>query len=158
MDAKIDDWVVTPRRGKPIEISALWYRACRVMEGLASRYAAPEMAAYFQSLAARVAANFEKTYWYEQGGYFYDCIDELGRPDPSLRPNQAIALAVAPDLVRPALREAALAVVRDNLLTPYGLRTLNRQNPAYKPEYKGNRLARDSAYHQGTVWPWLLGP
>jgi predicted glycogen debranching enzyme len=158
MDAKIDDWVVTPRRGKPIEISALWYRACRVMEGLASRYAAPEMAAYFQSLAARVAANFEKTYWYEQGGYFYDCIDELGRPDPSLRPNQAIALAVAPDLVRPALREAALAVVHDNLLTPYGLRTLNRQNPAYKPEYKGNRLARDSAYHQGTVWPWLLGP
>lgn len=158
MDVKIDDWVVTPRRGKPVEISALWFRACRVMEGLAHRYGSPEAAGYYQSLAARAAANFEKTYWYAQGGYLYDCIDQSGRPDPSLRPNQAIALAVAPELVRPAWREAALGAVRDSLLTPYGLRTLNRQNPAYQPEYKGNRIARDSAYHQGTVWPWLLGP
>ena len=158
MDVKIDDWVVTPRHGKPIEISALWYRACRVMEGLAGRYGNPEAAAYYQGLAARVAANFEKTYWYEQGGYFYDCIDPSGQPDPSLRPNQAIALAVAPELVRPALRLAALAAMRDNLLTPFGLRTLDRQNPAYQPDYKGDRLARDSAYHQGTIWPWLLGP
>lgn len=158
MDVKIDDWVVTPRHGKPIEISALWYRACRVMEGLAGRYGNPEAAAYYQGLSARVAANFEKTYWYEQGGYFYDCINPDGQPDASLRPNQAIALAVAPELVRPELRVAALAVVRDNLLTPYGLRTLDRQNPDYKPEYKGGRFERDSAYHQGTVWPWPLGP
>jgi predicted glycogen debranching enzyme len=177
MDVKIDDWVVTPRSGKPIEISALWYRACRVMENLAGRYASPE-ATYYQGLAAKVAANFEKTYWNEAGGYFYDCINpdgqpsgqpsdpssgqpngqSSGQPDASLRPNQAIALAVAPELVRPELRQAALAVVRDRLLTPYGLRTLNRENPAYKPEYKGDRFERDSAYHQGTVWPWLLGP
>ena len=161
MDVKIGDWVVTPRSGKPIEISALWYRACRVMENLAGRYAAPE-ASYYQGLAAKVAANFEKTYWYEAGGYFYDCINPdgqpSGQPDASLRPNQAIALAVAPELVRPELRKAALAVVRDQLLTPYGLRTLNRENPDYKPEYKGGPFERDSAYHQGTVWPWLLGP
>ncbi|MDB5080591.1 MAG: hypothetical protein JWP00_2515 [Chloroflexi bacterium] len=158
MDVKIDDWVVTPRHGKPVEISALWYRACRVMQGLAGRYGPPGAADYYQGLAERVAANFEKTYWYAEGGYFYDCIDETGQPDPSLRPNQVIALSVAPELVRPELRAAALSAVRENLLTPYGLRTLNRQNPAYQPEYKGNRFARDSAYHQGTVWPWLLGP
>ncbi len=157
LDVKIDDWVVTPRSGKPVEISALWYRACRVMENLSERYGKPE-GAYYQGLAVRVAANFEKTYWNPAGGYFYDCINPDGQPDASLRPNQAIALAVAPELVRPELREAALAVVRDQLLTPYGLRTLNRGNPAYKPEYKGDRFERDSAYHQGTVWPWLLGP
>lgn len=157
MDVKIGDWVVTPRSGKPIEISALWYRACRVMENLAGRYHKPEIA-YYQGLAARVAANFENTYWNPAGGYFYDCINPDGQPDASLRPNQAIALAVAPELVRPELRQAALEVVGRSLLTPYGLRTLNRENSDYKPEYKGGPVERDSAYHQGTIWPWLLGP
>ncbi len=158
MDAKVGEWVITPRRGKPIEISALWYRACRMMQELADKFGETEQANYAKALADRVAANFERVYWYEQGGYFYDVIDEEGRPDPALRPNQAIALAVAPELASLEKRQSALAQVREHLLTPYGLRTLSPQDPNYRPTYDGDALSRDSAYHQGTVWPWPLGP
>ncbi len=158
MDVKIDDLVVTPRHGKPIEINALWYRACRVMEALSGRIGLAAQARPYAELAERVAAVFEQTYWYAEGGYFYDNIEPDGRPDPALRPNQAIALAVAPELVSLEKRQAALDRVRLKLLTPYGLRTLSPDDPAYTPRYTGNRVARDKAYHQGTVWPWPLGP
>lgn len=158
MDVKLGDWVVTPRRGKPIEITALWYRACRVMEKLAGRFGTLPEAQYYAELAARVAYSFERTYWYENGSYFYDNIDEFGQPDRALRPNQAIALAVAPELASVAKRRAALNQVQTHLLTPYGLRTLSPNHPDYHPTYRGDSVARDSAYHQGTIWPWPLGP
>lgn len=158
MDAKIGDWVVTPRRGKPIEINALWYRACRVMENLAGRFGTADDVTLYAGLAARVAAIFERTYWSEAGGYFYDLINEFGNPDPVLRPNQVIALAVAPELVSLAKARAALGQVRRHLLTPFGLRTLSPADPGYHPTYGGGPYERDSAYHQGTIWPWLFGP
>ncbi len=158
MDVKIGEWVVTPRRGKPIEINALWYRAGRIMAGLAGQFGTPDEVDFYARLAGRVRLVFEKLYWYEEGGYFYDNIGEDGQPDASLRPNQAIALAVAPELFRPERARSALAKVKEKLLTPYGLRTLDPTDPAYHPHYQGDRIARDSAYHQGTVWPWPLGP
>ena len=157
MDAKIGEWVVTPRRGKPIEINALWYRACRVMEKLAESYGTPDDLQRYAELAERVMTQFEKTYWYAEGNYFYDNIDDSGKPDASLRPNQVIALAVAPVLFSPDKARLTLEKVKQELLTPYGLRTLDRHNPDYHPYYQGNQLDRDSAYHQGTIWPWLLG-
>ena len=158
MDAKIGDWVVTPRRGKPIEINALWYRACRIMEKLSRQYSTVDRVEFYAALAARIAAIFEQTYWYEEGGYFYDLINEFGQPDPALRPNQAIALGVAPSLFSQAKARSALARVRQDLLTPYGLRSLSPHDPAYRPTYGGDQFQRDSAYHEGTIWPWLIGP
>ncbi len=158
MDAKVGEHVITPRRGKPIEISALWYRACRIMQQLAGQFGTTTEVATYKGLADKVAANFERLYWYEPGGYLYDVIDEHGQPDPDLRPNQAIALAVAPELVSLKKRKSALAKVREHLLTPYGLRTLSPHDPAYCPVFAGGPVSRDSAYHQGTVWPWPLGP
>jgi predicted glycogen debranching enzyme len=158
MDAKVGDWVVTPRRGKPIEINALWYHACRVMTELARRFGTAEKAKEYANLAYKIAANFEEIYWYEAGGYFYDLVNEFGQPDPALRPNQIIALAIAPELFSTRQAEAALAQVRQHLLIPFGLRTLSPQDLTYRPTYGGDQFHRDSAYHQGTVWPWLLGP
>lgn len=158
MDAKVGEWVITPRRGKPVEISALWYRACRVMQKLGGQYGTGQEVAFYKELADKVEANFEQVYWYDQGGYLYDVINEFGDPDPALRPNQAIAMAVAPELVSPERRQAALAQIRAHLLTPYGLRTLSPEDPAYRPTFGGDQMTRDSAYHQGTIWPWLLGP
>jgi predicted glycogen debranching enzyme len=158
MDAKVGDWVVTPRRGKPIEINALWYRACRTMQKLAGQFGTPDEQAYYNGLAEKVANNFEQTYWYEAGGYFYDLINEFGQPDPALRPNQVIALALVPELISSDKRTAALERVNEKLLTPFGLRTLSPDDPAYRPTYGGYPVSRDSAYHQGTIWPWPLGP
>ncbi|HEX2914678.1 MAG TPA: amylo-alpha-1,6-glucosidase [Chloroflexia bacterium] len=157
MDAKVGDWVVTPRHGKPIEINALWYRACRVLEEL-SRFFAPDRAAYYKGLAEKVAANFEQIYWNKEASYYYDLINEFGDPDTTLRPNQIIAMAVAPELFTTSKAQAALEKVREYLLTPVGLRSLTPLDPAYRPTYGGDPFSRDSAYHQGTIWPWLLGP
>ncbi|HEX2913866.1 MAG TPA: amylo-alpha-1,6-glucosidase [Chloroflexia bacterium] len=158
MDVKIGEWVVTPRRGKPIEINALWHRACKVMAKLASRYGSAAEVEFYTGLAGRVAAIFEETYWYARGGYFYDNINDAGEPDSALRPNQAIALSVAPELVSAAKRRAALEKVQEKLYTPVGLRTLSADHPDYHPVFGGDPISRDSAYHQGTVWPWPLGP
>lgn len=158
MDVKIGSWVVTPRHGKAVEICALWYRACRVMEKLAQQYGTAQEAAYYNELAEKTLANFESTFWYENGNYLFDCINQFGQPDESLRPNQVIALAVAPELVAEPKRRAALTQIYAQLLTPFGLRTLSPEHPDYKPQFGGTAIERDSAYHQGTVWPWLLGP
>lgn len=161
MDAKIGDWVVTPRQGKPIEINALWYNALKIMQGFAARIDFErdrELEAHYTKLAAQVKASFERTFWFEAGGYFYDLIDEHGQPDASLRPNQVIALGIAPELVSEAKAQATLKVVKAKLLTPFGLRTLSPDDSRYIGQYGGDQYNRDRAYHQGTVWPWLLGP
>jgi predicted glycogen debranching enzyme len=161
MDAKIGEWVVTPRQGKAIEINALWYNALKIMQGFASRFDFPmdkQLEQKYAKLAAQVKTNFERTFWYAEGGYFYDVIDEQDIPDPTLRPNQVIALGVAPELVAKTKARTALAKVKTELLTPYGLRTLNPSHPKYSGHYGGDQFSRDSVYHQGTVWPWPLGP
>ncbi len=158
MDARVGDWVVTPRWGKPVEISALWYRALRLMAGWAERLGRD--ADPYASLAAEAQASFAARFWYATGGYFADVVDvagEPGRVDASLRPNQVLALAVAPELASAEQARSALVVVERELLTPLGLRTLSPDDPAFQGTYGGDQRSRDAAYHQGTAWPWLLG-
>jgi predicted glycogen debranching enzyme len=161
MDAKVDDWVVTPRRGKPVEISALWYAAVERMGAWARQlgHEANDIAVY-DALAAQIRASFAARFWYPDGGYLSDVVDvddQSGVNDHSLRPNQILALAVAPSLVSVEQGRSAIEAARRSLLTPLGLRTLAPDDPAYKGHYGGDRRTRDAAYHQGTVWPWLLG-
>ncbi len=162
MDAKVDDWVVTPRRGKPVEISALWYQALTLMSGWAKRLERePDDIAVYDALAAQTRASFAARFWNPASGYLYDVVDvdsQSDKMDGSLRPNQVLALAVAPDLVSAEQGRSALLAIERALLTPLGLRTLSPDDPTYQGHYGGDRHARDAAYHQGTVWPWLLGP
>lgn len=157
MDAKCGDTAFTPRGGKPVEINALWYTALRSGQYLAKRLDDPECAGDFGKLADRVRASFRAQFWNEERGYCYDCLGEVG-PDPTLRPNQIIALALPYGLLPRDQARAVFAAVTDHLLTPYGLRSLAPFEPGYQGCYEGNQCQRDAAYHQGTVWPWLLGP
>jgi predicted glycogen debranching enzyme len=163
MDAKVDDWVVTPRQGKPVEINALWYNALRVMEKLhlalkgtvrGGRLPVPD----FGELAGQARHSFRERFWHNAGGYLYDVIDSPSGDDPSIRPNQIFALSLGHDLLTLSQARSVLDVVREHLFTPYGLRTLAPSDPAYIGLYRGDRRRRDAAYHMGTVWAWLLGP
>ncbi len=159
MDAKVGDWVVTPRRGKPVEVNALWYRALTLMGGWARRLGRDP--ADYDRLRGRLEATFLTRFWYDAGGYLYDVVDVdgvSGAVDWSLRPNQVIALSLAPTLIPPEQARRILAVTERELLTPLGLRTLAPSDPRFVGVYGGDQRTRDAAYHQGTVWPWLLGP
>ncbi len=152
MDAKVGDWVVTPRIGKPVEIQALWHSALRIAAAWNPRWA---------PLADQAAASFAQRFQ-PQAGNLPDVVDAdhvPGRTDASIRPNQIFAVGGLPYplLEGPAARAVVDAVASD-LLTPLGLRTLSPADPAYRPHYRGTPLERDGAYHQGTVWPWLMGP
>jgi predicted glycogen debranching enzyme len=153
MDAKVGDWVVTPRVGKPVEIQALWLNALRVAEWFTQEY---------RSLYQRGAAAFAERFWNADGGYLYDVIDaghEAGQLDPSFRPNQIFAVGGLPfQLLEGPRARQVVDAVEQVLWTPLGLRTLAPGAPGYQPVYGGDMRARDGAYHQGTVWPWLLGP
>jgi predicted glycogen debranching enzyme len=157
MDAKVGDLVVTPRSGQPVEIQALWYNALKIMEDLAQRFGENDSAARYGKLAANAADTFNRLFWNEAQNCLYDVI-ENGVADASMRPNQIFAASLHYSMLA---KEKALAVVKTverDLLTPVGLRTLASSDPHYYPHYEGDQLSRDSAYHQGTVWPWLLGP
>ena len=158
MDAKVGDWVVTPRHGKPVEIQALWVRALEVGEALARAFDEADYADRCQSDRSKAIASFRKRFWYEQGGYLYDVIDGPEGNDASLRPNQLYAISLVDELVPRDKAQQILRLVEEQLLTPVGLRTLSPQDLHYRARYKGGVLERDSAYHQGTVWPFLLGP
>jgi predicted glycogen debranching enzyme len=157
MDAKAGDFVATPRNGKPVEIQALWYNALRFTASLAKQFDEPLQAQRLAEIADRTAQNFLPRFWNEQAGCLYDVVDG-DRRDASLRPNQVIALSLGYSMVPEEEARAILAVVERELLTPYGLRTLGSKDPRYCARYEGDQVRRDSAYHQGTVWPWLLGP
>ncbi|MFZ5632819.1 MAG: amylo-alpha-1,6-glucosidase [Bacillota bacterium] len=154
MDAKVDHWVVTPRHGKPVEISALWYNALKILDELAVRAGeAPPHG----GLAEKVRESFEEKFWYDGGGYLYDVIDG-GSRDTRMRPNQVIAMALACPPVSPARARQALRRIWQELYATYGLRSLSYYDPEFKGVYTGDRIRRDGAYHQGTVWSWLIGP
>jgi predicted glycogen debranching enzyme len=157
MDAKLGDWVVTPRQGKPVEIQALWYNALRVMEHLSVAFRRPDDARRYAALAERTRARFQQVFWNEAGGCLYDVIGE-GGPDGSIRPNQIFAVSLPHPLLVGESALRVVDVVEWELLTPYGLRTLSPRDSNYRGCYGGDPRSRDSAYHQGTVWPWLLGP
>jgi predicted glycogen debranching enzyme len=158
MDAKVDDWVVTPRRGKAVEINALWHNALRLLETWIREERGSHEAAPLAARADRVRAAFNARFWYAEGGYLYDVVDGEHGDDPACRPNQLFAISLAHPVLDEARWASVLDVVRERLVTPVGLRTLAPGHPDYKPTYHGDLRARDAAYHQGTVWPWLIGP
>jgi predicted glycogen debranching enzyme len=152
MDARVGDRVITPRHGKPVEINALWYNALRLMTLWGGALGDAGGAAEFAVSADRVRSSFEKAFWNPQRGHLDDVVG-----DPSLRPNQLFALSLPYPLLSPEQRKSVVRSVERNLLTPFGLRTLGPAEPGYVPQYRGGPEERDGAYHQGTVWPWLLG-
>lgn len=158
MDAKVGDWVVTPRRGKPVEIQALWVRALTVGEAFATQFGDLAYAARCREDRERARASFRTRFWYEAGGYLYDVIDGPDGDDPSLRPNQLYAVSLNDGLLGREQAKRVVQVVQEHLLTPVGLRTLAPADPRYRARYEGGVTERDGAYHQGTVWPFLLGP
>jgi predicted glycogen debranching enzyme len=157
MDAKIGDWVVTPRNGKAVEIQALWYNALRTMEALARSLGATGDARMYSSLARVADAGFNTLFWNEEAEYLYDVVAENQR-DATLRPNQILAVSLKNSMLDGRRARAVVDAVERDLLTPYGLRSLPASDPRYRGRYEGDAFARDSSYHQGPVWPWLLGP
>jgi predicted glycogen debranching enzyme len=158
MDAKVDDWVVTPRRGKAVEINALWYNALRLAERWAREAGGQAAAGELAERADRVYAAFNTRFWCEEAGHLYDVVDGEHGDDPACRPNQILAIALPHPVLDPSRWKAVVEVVRARLLTPLGLRSLAQDHPDYKARYDGDLRARDAAYHQGTVWAWLVGP
>jgi predicted glycogen debranching enzyme len=158
MDAKMGDWVVTPRRGKPVEIQALWYNALRLMTSWLARTGDADGAKTMHEAAERVKTSFDRRFWNPETGYLFDLIDGEHGDDPALRPNQLFAVSLPNPVLAPAHWPNVVESVERELLTPVGLRSLARNQPDYKSTYRGDLRARDAAYHQGTVWSWLIGP
>jgi predicted glycogen debranching enzyme len=158
MDAKVDGWVVTPRRGKAVEINALFYNALRLMENW-TRDDPERQASKYRSLADRLQTSFNQRFWNHESGYLYDVIDgESPAADAACRPNQIFSISLPHAVLSQDRWRAVVDIVRARLLTPYGLRSLSPDSPDYRPQYYGDLRARDAAYHQGTVWAWLIGP
>ena len=157
MDAKVGDWVVTPRIGKPVEIQALWYNALCVMAELADKFGDTANQTRFAQLAARAKRSFNQVFWNDEAGCLFDVVNGAER-DAALRPNQIFAVSLPHTMLKQARAKQVVATVERELLTPYGLRSLAPNDPHYCPHYTGDIPSRDGAYHQGTVWAWLLGP
>ena len=155
MDAKVDDWVVTPRIGKPVEVNALWYNALRSLESFAD--ALGESTDPFAERADRVASHFDR-FWDAERGHCRDVIDGPEGDDPALRPNQILAVSLPHSPLSPEQQKAVVDACASHLVTPHGLRSLSPEHPDYMGTYGGSPHDRDAAYHQGTVWSWLLGP
>ncbi|BDG02628.1 amylo-alpha-1,6-glucosidase [Anaeromyxobacter oryzae] len=159
MDAKVDGWVVTPRRGKAVEINALWYHALRILEAWLEEERGRDAARPISEAAERARTSFNRRFWYADGGYLYDVVDgEDGKDDAACRPNQIFAISLGHPVLDRSRWEPVVETVRARLLTPVGLRSLSRDHPDYKASYHGDLRTRDAAYHQGTVWSWLIGP
>ena len=155
MDAKVDDWVVTPRIGKPVEINALWYNALCTMEWICQILGKPPQ--QYRDAAGKLALGFGR-FWNPELGYCYDTLDGPAGNDPSLRPNQLLAVSLKYSPLNPEQQRSVLNACAHDLLTSHGLRSLAQHEPGYIGSYAGTRYRRDAAYHQGTVWGWLIGP
>jgi len=157
MDAAIDGQPITPRAGKAVEVQALWYNTLKTMELLAYRFNEKNEAERYAEMAEKARKSFVEKFWNPEKNCLFDVISEHSEDD-SLRPNQVIAVALDFTMLDNAKNEKIVDVVHRQLLTPYGLRTLARNDPKYVRVYAGDRRSRDKSYHNGTVWPWLLGP
>jgi glycogen debranching enzyme len=157
MDAKVDGWVVTPRRGKAVEINALWHNALCLMRDWLHGFD-PAAAAEADAMAARAREAFNRRFWNPDRRCLFDVVDAEGGSDASLRPNQILAISLRHPVLHTDRWPDVLRAVSVHLLTPVGLRTLAPEDPAFQPRYFGDLRTRDAAYHQGTVWPWLIGP
>jgi glycogen debranching enzyme len=158
MDAKVGDWVVTPRRGKAVEINALWYNALRLMEGWVREDQGERQAKTYAQHADRAYNSFNNRFWNKESQYLYDVIDGEAGDDPACRSNQIFAISLDHAALDESRWQPVLDAIERELLTPVGLRSLSPGHPKYKAKYFGNLHARDAAYHQGTVWCWLIGP
>jgi len=157
MDAKAGDWVVTPRRGKPVEIQALWYNALCIMDELARKFGDKTGQKRYRNMAAVASRAFNRLFWNDTTSCLYDVVNG-GPPDPSIRPNQIFAVSLTHSMLSQERARCVVERVQKHLLTPYGLRSLAPSDAQYRGRYTGDPVSRDRAYHQGTVWPWLLGP
>jgi predicted glycogen debranching enzyme len=157
MDAKIGDRVVTPRHGKPVEVQALWYNALCILADLEKRAGRVAESVSLTARAKRVRERFVEVFWNDQASCLFDVVGGESK-DASIRPNQLFAISLPHPLLTKDKARAVLAVVEEKLLTPYGLRSLSPDDPSYRGRYEGGPASRDASYHQGTVWPWLLGP
>lgn len=157
MDAKAGDWVVTPRKGKAVEINALWYNALMAISSLAREMNLPGENTRYSNLAGKVCKSFHDVFWYDDGQYLYDYIDGEIRNN-SIRPNQIFAVSLPYPILSKTQQRKVVEIVKEHLLTPRGLRSLSPKDKDYIGRYCGNPYERDKAYHQGTVWAWLIGP
>ena len=160
MDAKIGGRAITPRAGKPVEVQALWIDALDTTADLARQLGDDVGVRECLELSRAARASFARRFWFAEGGFLYDVVDDPdGHDDSTLRPNQILAVSLPRQPILDEGRSrAVVSVVTRELLTPYGLRTLSRGDRRYAAHYGGDARARDGAYHQGTVWPWLIGP
>src|ERR1700736_1243238 len=160
MDAKMGDWVVTPRRGKAVELNALWFNALKLLEGWLRESGETDAAQRYGQHAERTRESFNQRFWFEEGGYLYDVVDVDGgsASDSACRPNQLFAISLDHPVLDEARWKSVVDVAERELVTPVGLRSLSPKHPDYKPIYGGDLRSRDGAYHQGTVWAWLIGP
>ncbi len=158
MDAKVENWVVTPRRGKAVEINALWYNALRLLEEWLNQASILPLAGQVSQLAARAHHSFNTKFWNSEQLGLFDVIEGPTGNDPACRPNQILSFSLQHPVLDPERWKSVLSVVQQKLLTPVGLRSLAAGHPDYKAQYFGDLRARDAAYHQGTIWAWLIGP
>jgi len=151
----VENWVVTPRIGKPVEVNALWYNALRTMANFARQLGKPHQE--YTAMADRVLARFAR-FWNQERGYCYDVVDSPDGDDSALRPNQIFVVPLPESPLTDAQQKAVVNACGRMLLTSHGLRSLSPDDPQYRGSYSGDQYQRDGAYHQGTVWGWLLGP
>jgi predicted glycogen debranching enzyme len=158
MDAKVDGWVVTPRRGKAVEINGLWYNALRLLASWKDFVHGEGAGHNIAERAEIVRRSFNRRFWCEAKGHLYDVVDSENGDNASCRPNQVFAISLPHEVLDHRHWEAVMKTVERKLLTPVGLRSLSPDDPNYKARYDGDLRARDAAYHQGSVWAWLIGP
>ena len=156
MDAKIGDWVVTPRTGKAVEIQALWYNALCSMADFAAKFSKPKDQAKYLKMAAKAKTSFDKLFWNKEEECLFDVVNDESA-DASIRPNQIFAVSLPHTMLNPAKMRKVVDKVEADLLTPFGLRSLSPRDSRYVSIYIGSPFDRDAAYHQGTVWAWLIG-
>jgi predicted glycogen debranching enzyme len=157
MDAKVGDWVVTPRHGKPVEINALWHGALCLMSEWAVEMGDEAGAQEYSAAALKARRSFREKFWNATQECLHDVLSPEG-PVEKIRPNQLLAVSLPFDLLEAEQQQAVVRAVTSRLLTPVGLRTLDPTDADYLSRYEGGPVDRDAAYHQGTVWPWLIGP
>jgi predicted glycogen debranching enzyme len=161
MDARRDGVTFTPREGKAVELNALWLNGLVCLADLVERGGDGAGADALRGAATTAGAAFRAAFWWPERGCLHDRLVETGdgwRPDGMLRPNQVFAVSLPHSPLSREQQRGVVAALRNELLTPYGLRTLERSHPSYAGRYEGDLVARDAAYHNGTVWPWLIGP
>ncbi|HET56375.1 MAG TPA: glycogen debranching protein, partial [Ignavibacteria bacterium] len=156
MDAKVGDWVVTPRKGKAVEINSLWFNVIKIMEFFAGELSNTDDADYYKNKSKITRKSFNEQFWNNNGDYLFDHIDNEYK-DTSVRPNQIFALSLPFPLLNKEKGKKVINLIKHELLTPYGLRSLSPKDANYKNVYQGDQYSRDGAYHQGTVWSWLIG-